>query len=221
MNVTKVCDWSCLWVKSLMKLREEMMTAAQRAVGKEDAAGPMRFPPRFAKEDRPWIWHRERDTPNTRWHVVRHRTWAGKGEGSFKSDTVVLKDSSSVLWLTKQHQAPFCRPQKGLPLPFVWSSLVPSAWRVSTVLTPNPEVPGNQEGHEHPFFPPREVLNSSNDCYFWDTDILKSPTWSAWGSQRGKMERGPLEEMPRFTLCFWTLSHWGEGHLFFCLEGEV
>lgn len=36
-----------------MKLWEEMMTAAQRAVGKEDAAGPMLFPPRFAKEDRP------------------------------------------------------------------------------------------------------------------------------------------------------------------------
>lgn len=36
-----------------MKLREEMMTAARRAVGKEDAVGLMRFPSRFAKEDRP------------------------------------------------------------------------------------------------------------------------------------------------------------------------
>ena len=29
------------------------MTAARRAVGKEDAAEPRRFPPRFAQEDRP------------------------------------------------------------------------------------------------------------------------------------------------------------------------
>lgn len=36
-----------------MKLREEMMTADWRAVGKEDAAEPMRFPPRFVQEDHP------------------------------------------------------------------------------------------------------------------------------------------------------------------------